>query len=217
MNFYKHFIGGYQRDTGRLNLMEHGACRLMLDIFYATQKPLPKDRPTLYRLLRAGGAAEKRAIDSVVSQFWKTSTRGLSNLRATTEIGKAKKQAEVNSQIACAQEARKRLAKQLPDGGNAALSGVMACDHGALNGGEIQVCEVSKADGSSIKNEKQAINGAKISKKSNKDSFLAIGGGNGGVPVSAAACLAGAMRAAGGGMRWVWVSDRDFVNFLRGI
>ena len=59
MNFYKHYIGDYQRDTGHLSLAEHGAYRLMLDAFYATGKPLPADKKALYRLLRAATAVER--------------------------------------------------------------------------------------------------------------------------------------------------------------
>lgn len=71
MNFYKHFIGDYGRDTGHLTLVEHGAFRLMLDHFYATCRPLPQDPKSLYRLLRAESPAERKAIDSVSLQFWR--------------------------------------------------------------------------------------------------------------------------------------------------
>ena len=71
MNFYKHFIGDYQRDTGDLTLVEHGAFRTMLDHFYGTGRPLPKDRKALCRLLRAETEAERKAIESVVLRFWR--------------------------------------------------------------------------------------------------------------------------------------------------
>jgi uncharacterized protein YdaU (DUF1376 family) len=108
VNFYKHYIGDYQRDTGHLSVTEHGAYRLMLDVYYATEKPLPLDRKALYRLLRAESAADRSAIDSIASQFWAHTPAGLINARADAEISKAEKQAEVNRQIAIEREARKR-------------------------------------------------------------------------------------------------------------
>jgi hypothetical protein len=71
MNFYKHFIGDYQRDTGDLSLIEHGALRLMLDHFYGTGRPLPKDKKALCRLLRAETDAERKAIAAVSLRFWR--------------------------------------------------------------------------------------------------------------------------------------------------
>ena len=108
MNFYKHYIGDYQRDTGHLSLAEHGAYRLMLDAFYATGKPLPADRKALYRLLRAATQVERKAIDSVCAQFWETTSAGLTNRRAALESKKAEKQAEINRQIAVEREKKKR-------------------------------------------------------------------------------------------------------------
>ena len=80
MNFYKHYIGDYQRDTGHLSLAEHGAYRLMLDAFYATGKPLPADKKALYRLLRAATPIERKAIDFVCAQFWETTSTGLTKM-----------------------------------------------------------------------------------------------------------------------------------------
>ncbi|TQK00158.1 YdaU family protein [Herbaspirillum sp. SJZ107] len=71
MNFYKHFLGDYNRATGHLTLVEHGAFRLMLDHFYGAGRPLPGNRKSLYRLLRAESEAERRAVDAIAVQFWR--------------------------------------------------------------------------------------------------------------------------------------------------
>lgn len=70
MNFYKHYPGDYARGTAHLSLAEHGAYRLMLDQFYGAGRPLPGNRKSLYRLLRAETADEKRAVDNVAIGFW---------------------------------------------------------------------------------------------------------------------------------------------------
>jgi hypothetical protein len=75
MNFYKHFIGDYARDTGDLSLLEHGAYRLMLDHFYGTSRPLPENKKALYRLLRAESDAgivgtEEEVVRSRVKAFF---------------------------------------------------------------------------------------------------------------------------------------------------
>ena len=51
--FYKHWMGDYQRDTGDLSLVEHGAFRLLLDHYYATEKPLPPELARLNRIAKA--------------------------------------------------------------------------------------------------------------------------------------------------------------------
>ena len=89
MNFWKRWIGDYQRDTGHLSLTEHGAYTLLLDVHYATERPLPSDRMAIYRLLRAIGKDEQTAIDSVLSQFWKETEDGWVNDRAADEIEKS--------------------------------------------------------------------------------------------------------------------------------
>ena len=66
MNWYKRYIGDYQRDTGHLSLVEHGAYTLMLDTYYATSRPLPKEQSVLFRLLRGRnkGRAGGSKVDS---------------------------------------------------------------------------------------------------------------------------------------------------------
>lgn len=95
MNFFKLYIGDYQRDTGTLTLAEHGAYMLMLQHLYATEKSLPIGRE-LHRLLRAETKIERDAIDSVAEKFWRLDDTGLVNDRALAEIQKRDHQAAVN-------------------------------------------------------------------------------------------------------------------------
>lgn len=80
MNFYKHFIGDYQRSTGDLTIVEHGAFRLMLDYFYGTGRPLPQDKKALCRLLRAESDEERAAIETITARFWRQMPNGIEPL-----------------------------------------------------------------------------------------------------------------------------------------
>jgi uncharacterized protein YdaU (DUF1376 family) len=107
MNWFKCYIGDYQRDTADLSLAEHGAYLLMLQHYYATEKPLPTDK-ALHRMLRATDKGEREAIDAIAARFWMATEAGLINQRADIEIGKASDQADTNRRIAQArEEARK--------------------------------------------------------------------------------------------------------------
>ena len=86
MNFYKHFIGDYARDTGDLSILEHGAYRLMLDHFYGTSRPLPGSKKALYRLLRAESEADRRAIDAISVRFWRALPEDLESLYVLLDL-----------------------------------------------------------------------------------------------------------------------------------
>jgi len=107
INFFKLYIGDYQRDTAHLTVTEHGAYLLMLQHYYATEKPLPVGK-ALHRMLRAQEKAERDAIDQVAKLFWKQTDAGLVNERANEEIAKASTQAEVNARIAREREAKRK-------------------------------------------------------------------------------------------------------------
>lgn len=111
MNFFKLYIGDYQRDTAHLSVTEHGAYLLMLQHYYATEKPLPVGK-ALHRMLRAQDKAEREAIDSVASQFWTVTDAGLVNERADVEITKANAQGETNARIAREREAKRKAARE---------------------------------------------------------------------------------------------------------
>jgi uncharacterized protein YdaU (DUF1376 family) len=98
MNFFKLYIGDYQRDTAHLSITEHGAFMLMLQHYYATEKPLPTGK-ALHRMLRAQDKVEREAIDAIVLQFWRETPEGLVNDRGTKEIAKAEHQRTVNREV----------------------------------------------------------------------------------------------------------------------
>lgn len=112
MNFFKLYIGDYQRDTAHLSITEHGAYMLMLQHYYATERPLPVGK-ALHRMLRAQDKAERDAIDTVAAQFWTTTEAGLVNGRADEEITKAGHQADTNARIAREREERRKAERLL--------------------------------------------------------------------------------------------------------
>ena len=111
MNFFKLYIGDYQRDTAHLSVTEHGAYLLMLQHYYATEKHLPVGK-ALHRMLRAQDKAERDAIDVVVAQFGRETPDGLVNDRADVEITKAGAQADTNARIAREREERRKAERE---------------------------------------------------------------------------------------------------------
>lgn len=96
MNFFKHYIGDYARDTGDLTLAEHGAYRVMLDHFYGTSRPLPSEKKVLYRLVRAESELEKRAVDRVSVRFWRLIPSEFSALASLLDLPNDEAQRPLN-------------------------------------------------------------------------------------------------------------------------
>jgi uncharacterized phage protein (TIGR02220 family) len=90
LNYYPHHIGDYARDTSHLTMLEDCAYRRLLDIYYASERPLPKSQNELYRLVRARSHAEKLAVDIVIGEFFYEIDTGWRNKRADEEILKSK-------------------------------------------------------------------------------------------------------------------------------
>ena len=90
MNFYKHFIGDYQRDTMHLTMMQDGAYRRLLDACYATERVLPADTDDCYRLARAFSKDEREATDEVLREFFPVGLDGSRhNKRTEKELANA--------------------------------------------------------------------------------------------------------------------------------
>jgi uncharacterized protein YdaU (DUF1376 family) len=114
MNFYKHFLGDYARDTQDLTLVEHGAYRVLLDHFYATKGAMPNEIGSLYRIAKAFTPTERKAVEKVADRFFKPNGDGRRhNKRAEEEIQKHLGQAEANRIVAEERERKRREHRSL--------------------------------------------------------------------------------------------------------
>lgn len=86
MNFYSHHIGDYLTATAHLTLIEHGAYRRLLDIYYSTEKPLASDKKQIYRLVLARVKEEQAAVDVVLEEFFIETSEGWRHERCEKEI-----------------------------------------------------------------------------------------------------------------------------------
>jgi len=111
VNFYKHYIGDFQRDTGHLSLTERGAYLALIHHYYATEKPLPNDHAALCRVAGAMSKQERDAV-KVATQFFTKVESGLMHNRIEAELQKAGEISTTNRDIALAREEKRRAEKQ---------------------------------------------------------------------------------------------------------
>lgn len=98
MNYYPHHIGDYLRDTVHLSALEDGTYRRMLDLYYASEKALPKDFSWLCKLVRAHEDKEREAVHEILHQFFYETEAGWRNKRADTEIKLSHQRSKVAKQ-----------------------------------------------------------------------------------------------------------------------
>lgn len=89
MNFYPHHIGDYAKDTSHLTMLEDGAYRRLIDLYYSKERPIP-DMPTAYRLARAHTKVERDAVKTVLQEFFVETEIGFTHTRCEKEIEIAK-------------------------------------------------------------------------------------------------------------------------------
>jgi uncharacterized protein YdaU (DUF1376 family) len=75
-------------------MLEHGALTLMLDWAYASERPLPEDERTLFRLCSAFDKAEREAVITVRDEFFELGEEGYTQRRVQREIAEFRSQAE---------------------------------------------------------------------------------------------------------------------------
>jgi uncharacterized protein YdaU (DUF1376 family) len=119
--WYAHYPGDYGRDTAHLSLVEHGAYRLLLDHYYATAAPLPTEDTALYRICRAFDETERKAVDSIVRQFFTRQGDGYHNSRADAEL---QKQAQIHERLANAGRKRWHEPKHEPGSSQAVCQAI---------------------------------------------------------------------------------------------
>lgn len=106
LNYYKRHLGDYARDTAHLTMLEHGAYGLLLDRYYATECGIPKVEA--HRVCRARSATERRAVDTVLAEFFEQVGDFWVHGKCDAVIAEHREQAETNRRIAVKREATKR-------------------------------------------------------------------------------------------------------------
>ena len=99
MNFYKHHIGDYAAATSHLTWDEDMAYTRLLRVYYQHEKPIPSDLTQACRLARATTPAQKRAVKSVLEEFFALADDGWHQKRCDEEISAMQSRAEKNREI----------------------------------------------------------------------------------------------------------------------
>lgn len=94
MNHYPHHIGDYRRDTCHLSLLEHGIYRQLLDTYYLSEAPIPRETNPVFRRLRAETEAEQKAVMTVLMEFFVDTPEGWRHTRCDLEIERYRAKAE---------------------------------------------------------------------------------------------------------------------------
>ncbi len=94
VNYYQHHLGDYARDAGHLSMLEDGAYRRLLDVYYATEKPLPPSVDACCKLAKCRTPADRKAVRWVLENFFVATPDGHRQKRCDEEIEIAKQRIE---------------------------------------------------------------------------------------------------------------------------
>ncbi len=67
-------------------MTEHGAYRLLMDLYYVREKILPQNVAECCRLVRAKSSVERKAVTAVLSEFFEKTEEGWNHKRCDAEI-----------------------------------------------------------------------------------------------------------------------------------
>ena len=95
MNWYKFHLGDYLKHTGHLSDAEDLALRRMLDLYYMSEQPIPKDINWVARKI----GLDADIVEAVLADFFELRDDGYFNKRCDAEITKYNKQVAVNREI----------------------------------------------------------------------------------------------------------------------
>ncbi|SDV49086.1 YdaU family protein [Chitinasiproducens palmae] len=94
MNYYPHHIGDYLAATAHLTMVEDGAYRRLMDLYYTHEQALPADVTRVCRLARAMTADERAAVQTILEEFFTLENSGWTHKRCEEEIKKAQAAAD---------------------------------------------------------------------------------------------------------------------------
>lgn len=90
MNYYPHHIGDYLTATAHLTWLEDCAYRRLLDVYYSREQPIPGENGQAARLVRAASKDERKAVETVLNEFFELTDAGWVHGRCEEEIEKAR-------------------------------------------------------------------------------------------------------------------------------
>lgn len=99
MNYYKRHIGDYAAATRHLSLLEHGVYTILMDVYYASEKPLPVELRDVQRLIGARSDDERQAVEIVLHEFFTRADDGWHQGRCDEEIEHKQAKAAINQAI----------------------------------------------------------------------------------------------------------------------
>jgi uncharacterized protein YdaU (DUF1376 family) len=86
MHHYAHHIGDYRAHTAHLTMLEDGAFRRLLDLYYMHEKALPASVAACQRLTAARTDEERAAVATILEEFFTLEADGWHQSRADREI-----------------------------------------------------------------------------------------------------------------------------------
>lgn len=88
MNYYEHHLGDYAAATAHLSWDEDMAYTRLIRAYYHHEKPLPPDVKDVCRLVRAASLVQKKAVDTVLREFFTLDESGWHQKRCDEEIAR---------------------------------------------------------------------------------------------------------------------------------
>lgn len=122
MNHYPHHIGDFNNATRHLTFVERALYRELLDLYYDTEAPLPRDFDRLARRVLAVSDELRQALQVLLDEFFVLSEEGWRNARCDIEIAAYLQKQEQQSRAGKA-SAAKRKGKPAPGVGNVPTPG----------------------------------------------------------------------------------------------
>ena len=117
MIFYQRHIGDHMKDTCHLSILEHGVFNLLLDRFYASEKPMT--RQEAFGVVRPTTKAEREAVARVLTEMFIATKEGYVNVRALQDIEQYHEKRDKARQSAFTRWKGKTAEKRINDDANA--------------------------------------------------------------------------------------------------
>lgn len=109
MNYYEHHLGDYAAATAHLSWDEDMAYTRLIRAYYHHERPIPADLREACRLARATTPAQRRAVDTVLHEFFALHEDGWHQKRCDEEIERYQtKQPEAEAKKANDRERQRR-------------------------------------------------------------------------------------------------------------